>query len=62
VTSALEQLAHDRWLAFADDVRFDQCDRCHRTRDHDGRPLLVARQPRKRLKLCLECFDQEPTR
>ena len=35
---------------------FGSCDRCKRNRDDDGRPLLVARQERSRLFLCLGCF------
>jgi hypothetical protein len=32
------------------------CDDCGRGRDENGRPLLVARQARSRLFLCVTCF------
>lgn len=45
-----------RWLANAAHHHFGMCGSCHRTHDHEGDPLYVARQRRRRVFECLECF------
>lgn len=54
----LERAAKTRWLKDAIHVHYGRCDECGKIRDGDGKPLLVARQPRARKFYCLPCFDQ----
>ena len=49
-------LARRMWKTGAARLHFGSCHDCQRTRDADGRPLLVARQERCRLFLCFDCF------
>jgi hypothetical protein len=39
--------------------RFGRCHGCGRTH-RDGHPLLVARQPRQRRYLCIDCHEFGP--
>jgi hypothetical protein len=59
--TTLEQELRVRWKANAARLHYGACEDCGRTRDDDGRPLLVARQERGRRFQCLECFDRRPT-
>lgn len=53
----LERAARRQWLDGAAHVHYGRCDDCGRVRDENARPLLVARQPRRRKFECLECWD-----
>ena len=55
-----ERAAHDRWVGNAARVHYGRCEGCNRVRDESGDALLVARQPRARRFLCLECFEFGP--
>jgi hypothetical protein len=57
VTSILERAAKQAWLAGAYWYGHGRCSRCGRLHDDDGRPLLVARQPRRAARECLECWE-----
>lgn len=54
--SRLERAARHAWLANAVDQRHGRCSSCGRTHDENGKPLLVARQPRRDYE-CLPCWD-----
>lgn len=51
----------DAYFADAAQSRFGTCDGCGRDRDHDERPLYVARARNARKFLCFDCATQ-PTR
>lgn len=53
----LERAARRSWLDNAAHVHYGICNGCGRHRDENGKPLLVARQPRRREFECLECWD-----
>jgi len=53
----LERRAHAAWLRDATHVHYGRCSVCERVRDEDDRPLLVARQPRRRRFECLDCWE-----
>ena len=55
-----ERAARERWLGNAARVHYGRCEGCGRHRDKDDRPLLVARQPRARRFLCLDCHEFGP--
>lgn len=57
MTSQVETLAKRTWLGEADHVHFGMCRLCYRTHDENGKPLLVARQPRRPLFECLTCWE-----
>ena len=61
MSDQLELLEHDRrerefWLGSASRVLYASCRRCRRVHSDDDRPLLVARQPRARRRLCFTCW------
>ena len=53
--STLERQARQEWLRDAIQVYAGRCDVCGRTRDNEGKILLVARQRRRRQRECLDC-------
>lgn len=55
-----ERQARERWLGNAARAHYGRCEGCERVRDHDDRPLLVARQPRARRFLCFDCHEFGP--
>jgi len=55
-----EREARRRWRSNAAHEHFGRCSSCSRTEEHDGSPLYVARQPRKKYFECLECFEFGP--
>ena len=52
----LERALRGRWLAEARQAYFGRCDVCGRVEDDDGKPLLVARQRRRRDRECFPCY------
>lgn len=58
MTTSVERIVREQWLGNAVQAYFGRCDTCGRTRDDNERALTVARQPRSRLRECLECFDE----
>lgn len=55
LTLDFERAARQQWLGNAAHVHFGVCGRCfHHHRD--GKPLLVARQPRRQVFECLDCW------
>jgi hypothetical protein len=56
--SRLERAARALWLESASHTHFGLCDGCGRTHDDEGRPLLVARQNRRRMFECLRCWEE----
>ena len=48
--SALERKAKEQWLGFAAFIKFGICQQC-------SADTLVAKQPRAKHFLCLDCFD-----
>lgn len=56
--SLLERQARRLWLENAAHVHFGRCSACGRTHDEQGRPLLVARQNRRRTFECLDCYEE----
>lgn len=55
----IEKAATIAWLRHAADTRYGVCHKCRRAYDDHGGHLLVARQPKARRYLCLECWDQQ---
>lgn len=55
-----ERAERRRWLANAAHHHFGMCGSCKRTHEHDGSPLYVARQPRRKVFECVECFAFGP--
>ncbi len=47
--------ARREWIAGAARVHYGRCETCLNTRTADDRPLLVARQPRRRRFECFNC-------
>jgi hypothetical protein len=58
----LEETVRVQWKADATHIYRGRCDHCGRTYDDDGRPLIVARQPRRRDRECLACYDERISR
>jgi hypothetical protein len=55
--SQLERRARAAWKAHAKQLYFGRCDVCGQIEDAYGHPLLVARQPRRRERECLDCWE-----
>lgn len=57
MTAVVDELRRARaeWLAGAARAHFGRCESCLRTHEANGRPLLVARQPRRRRFECFPC-------
>jgi len=47
------------WQANAARVHFGVCQGCGRSRNDEGRPLLVVRQEKARRFFCLACYMRE---
>lgn len=58
--SPWERETRRRWLEGAAHVHYGVCGGCGRHQDENGRPLLVARQNRRRVFHCLECWEYGP--
>jgi hypothetical protein len=56
--SELERLAWALWLVNAVRQHYGRCGTCQRTKDDDGRPLYVARQPHRRDFECVQCWEE----
>jgi hypothetical protein len=54
--SAADRAAYDIWIGGASRSHFGRCASCGRTHDDQGRHLLVARQPRRRIFECFDCW------
>lgn len=55
--SAVELAAREAWKRNATQYYFGRCDVCGDVEDQDGRPLLVARQPHRRERECIRCWE-----
>jgi hypothetical protein len=55
--SLVEERARLVWKRDARQIYFGRCDVCGRTEDSEGRPLLVARQRRRRYRECVACWE-----
>ncbi len=55
--TTLEKQLRAMWLGNAEQAYFGMCDKCRRVRGEDDKPLLVARQPRRHDRECIQCFD-----
>lgn len=56
IAEALDKDMRRTWLYGAARAHYGRCEVCERTRDADDRPLLVARQPRRRKFECYRCW------
>lgn len=51
-----DRAAYELWIGGAVRSHHGRCASCGRTHDDEGRPLFVARQPRRRIFECFECW------
>jgi hypothetical protein len=58
----LQDVTRRAWRVNAAQFYFGVCDVCAATRDAAGAPLLVARQPRRTQRECLDCYTSRTTR
>jgi len=62
VSAVVERRAQALWVDRSRQLYFGRCDVCGRIKNENGRPLLVARQARRRERECFQCWDERVSR